>query len=73
MKVRIFDFPNVSSEHYDQLRASLIDGRPLTNIADFHRVGYLVASHVVATTPNGPRLIDVWGARTTSQNMSVAP
>ena len=60
MKVLVFDFPGVTAQQYDRLRAALSDGKPLTNLADFRRVGYAVVSHIVATTPDGLRIIDVW-------------
>jgi hypothetical protein len=60
MQMLIFDFPGVTSQQYDQLCRKLNDGKPLTNLADFHRAGYHIVSHVAGPTPDGWRVVDVW-------------
>jgi hypothetical protein len=60
MQMLIFDFPGVTSQQYDELCRHLNQGQPLTSLADFHRAGYLVISHVAGPTPDGWRVVDVW-------------
>jgi hypothetical protein len=61
MQMLTFDFPGVTSQQYDQLCRNLNDGQPLTSLADFHRAGYLIVSHVAGPTPDGGwRVVDVW-------------
>jgi hypothetical protein len=50
-----------SSSQYDQLCRSLNNGQPLTSLAEFHRAGYLVVSHIAGpTTDGGWRVVGVW-------------
>lgn len=61
MQMLVFDFPEVTSEQYDSLCRSLNGGRPMTTLADFHRAGYEIVSHVAGPTPDGGwRVVDVW-------------
>jgi hypothetical protein len=61
MKLLIFDFPDVTSHQYDQLCRKLNHGEPLRTLAEFHRAGYQVRSHVAGPTPDGHWwVIDVW-------------
>lgn len=60
MQMLIFDFPGVTSQQDDQLCRTLNHGQPLTSLADFHRVGYQVVSHVAGPAPDGWRVVDVW-------------
>jgi hypothetical protein len=60
MIMLVFDFPDVTSEQYDQLCRSINSGQPLTKLADFHRAGYKVVSHVAGPTEGGWRVVDVW-------------
>lgn len=60
MQMLIFDFPGVTSQQYDLLCRNLNNGQPLTTLADFHRAGYMIVSHVAGPTPDGWRVVDVW-------------
>lgn len=61
MKMLVFDFPGVTSQQYDQLCRHLNNGEPLRTLADFHRAGYKVVSHIAGPTLDGGwRVVDVW-------------
>jgi hypothetical protein len=61
MQMLIFDFPGVTRQQYDRFCRNLNNGKPLTTLADFHRAGYLILSHVAGPTPDGGwRVVDVW-------------
>jgi hypothetical protein len=61
VKMLVFDFPGVTSQQYDQLCRNLNNGELLTTLADLHRAGYRVVSHVAGPTPDGGwRVVDVW-------------
>jgi hypothetical protein len=61
MQMLVFDFPGVTGQQYDQLCRSINNGQPLTTLADFHRAGYLIVSHIAGPTPDGGwRVVDVW-------------
>ena len=61
MQMLVFDFPGVTSRQYDQLCRNLNGGQPLVALADFHRAGYEIVSHVAGPTPDGGwRVVDVW-------------
>lgn len=61
MQMLVFDFPGVTSGQYDQLCRNLNSGQPLVALADFHRAGYKIVSHVAGPTPDGGwRVVDVW-------------
>lgn len=61
MQMLVFDFPGVTSQQYDQLCRNINDGQPLTALADFHRAGYEIVSHIAGPTPDGGwRVVDVW-------------
>lgn len=53
MNLLVFDFPGVTSQHYDQLCRRLNNGTPLRTLAELGRAGYPVA-HPMNRSPQFP-------------------
>ena len=53
MKLLVFDFPGITSQHYDQLCCSLNHGAPLSTLAEFRRAGIPGGGPHHRTTPDG--------------------
>jgi hypothetical protein len=61
VKLLIFDFPDVTSDQYDELCRRINDGNPLKTLVEFHRAGYEVVAHAAGPTPDGGwRVVDLW-------------
>jgi hypothetical protein len=54
----IFNFPDGTTEQYDEVSRALNSGQPLRSLADWPGGGCL--SHVVGATPEGLCGLDVW-------------